>query len=327
MRLRNFTKLNRDVSEIGLGCWQLGGDFGAIDETSAEGILDRAVEQGITFFDTADVYGGGLSEKLVGRVLNRHGRDRFTIATKIGRTGDLFPDNYSREGVKAHVEESLTRIGVETIDLIQLHCIPVEVLRDGEVFVWLQELVEAGKIRGYGASVETVEDGIVAMSDPGLASLQVIFNIFRQKPAEDLFLRARKANVGIIVRLPLNSGLLAGKFTRDSTFEEQDHRNYNKDGAAFSVGETFGGIPFETGLDLVEELRPWCPAGYSMADFAQRFILDFPAVTTVITGASKPDQVDRNAAVSELDPLPEELHAKVKAFYRERVNAHIRGPQ
>jgi aryl-alcohol dehydrogenase-like predicted oxidoreductase len=327
MRLRNLTKLKRDVSEIGLGCWQLGGDFGALDEASAEAILDRAVEQGITFFDTADVYGGGRSEKLVGRVLNRHGRDRFTIATKIGRTGDLFPDNYSREGLQAHVDECLTRLDIETIDLIQLHCIPVEVLKDRDVFVWLQELVDAGKLRAYGASVETVEEGLIAMGDPGLASLQVIFNVFRQKPAEILFARAKEADVGIVVRLPLNSGLLAGKFTRETTFEEQDHRNYNRDGAAFSVGETFGGLPFETGLDLVEELRKLCPAGYSMADFAQRFILDFPEVTTVITGASKPGQVDRNAAVSKMQPLPEELRAKLQVFYRERVNPHIRGPQ
>ena len=327
MNTRTFHKLDQPVSEIGLGCWQLGGDFGPVDEKTAEAIIEHAVEKGITFFDTADVYGGGRSETLLGRVLTRLGRERFTIATKVGRTGDLFPDKYTREGVTARVEDSLQRLGIETLDLIQLHCIPHAVLEDGEIFVWLGELREAGKIRAYGASVETVAEGLVAMKEPDLASLQVIFNLFRQKPAEELFPKAAENGVSLIVRLPLNSGLLAGKFTRETEFADSDHRNYNRDGAAFHVGETFGGLPFETGLDLVEEVRPMCPEDYSMADFAQRFILDFPEVTTVITGASRPEQVDRNAAVSGLAPLSPELHAELRTFYGQRVNPHIRGDQ
>ncbi len=327
MQSRNFPKLKTEVSEIGLGCWQLGGDFGAVDTQTAEGILEHAVEKGITFFDTADVYGAGRSEKLVGKVLNRIGRERFTIASKVGRTGDLYPDKYDRKTVKARVEDSLQRLGIECLDLVQLHCIPPAVMKEGEIYDWLRELVAEGKIRAFGASVETVEEGLLAMEQPDLASLQVIFNVFRQKPREQLFSRARDREVAIIVRLPLCSGLLAGKMSRETSFEEQDHRNYNRDGAAFSVGEPFGGIPYETGLDLVEELRKFCPEGYTMAEMAQRFILDFPCVTTVITGASKPAQVDMNARVSDLKPLPGEVQDSLRDLFYTRVQPYIRGAQ
>ena len=324
---REFTKLHRNVSEIGLGCWQLGGDFGAIEDTTAEAVLEKAIEEGIDFYDTADVYGGGRSEEFLGQVLNRHGRERFTIATKVGRGGGLFPDGYTREGVKAGVEASLQRLRIDCLDLIQLHCVPIEVLRKGEVFDWLRELVKEGKIRSFGASVETVEQGMAALAQPDIASLQVIFNLFRQKPREALFALAKKQGTAIIVRLPLNSGLLTGKMTKETRFEEGDHRNFNRDGAAFHVGETFGGLPFDTGVDLVEKLRPYCPGDYSMADFAQRFILDFPEVTTVITGASRPEQVARNAAVSDLTPLHPETHDHVRKFYYEQVVPYIRGEQ
>jgi aryl-alcohol dehydrogenase-like predicted oxidoreductase len=324
---REFTKLNRNVSEIGLGCWQLGGDFGAIEDATAVAVVEKAIVEGIDFFDTADVYGGGRSEKLLGEVLNRHGRDRFTIASKVGRGGGLFPDRYSRDAVKAGVEASLQRLGIDCLDLIQLHCVPLKVLGEGEIFNWLRELVSEGKVRAFGASVETVEQGMAALTQPDLASLQIIFNLFRQKPREELFGKAKDQGTALIVRLPLNSGLLAGKMTKETSFEEGDHRNYNRDGAAFSVGETFGGLPFDTGVDLVERLRPYCPHDYSMADFAQRFILDFPEVTTVITGASGPEQVARNAAVSSLDPLHPETHEHVRKFYYEQVAPYIRGEQ
>ncbi len=327
MNKRDFFKLKEPVSEIGLGCWQLGGDFGPLEEKTGEAILEQAVEKGITFFDTADVYGGGRSERLLGKVLKRHGRERFTLATKTGRTGDLFPDQYRRETLRARVEDSLKRLGTDTVDLLQLHCIPLEVLREGAVFDWLRELREEGKIRAYGASVESVEEGLVAMEQEDLASLQVIFNLFRQKPREVLFPKAREGGVSLIVRLPLNSGLLAGKLSRSSSFAESDHRQFNRDGAAFNVGETFGGIPFETGLELVEALRPLCPEGLTMAQMAQRFILDFPEVTTVITGASRPEQVTGNAAVSSLPPLDPSLHQALERFYTEQVAPHVRGPQ
>ncbi len=324
MNERHFPALDRSVSEIGLGCWQLGGDFGQIEEKEAEGILHRAVEQGVTFFDTADVYGAGRSERLVGRVLNSHGRDQFVIASKVGRSGDLYPNSYTRAGVRSHIEDSLQRLGVDTIDLIQLHCIPTEVLRRGEIFDWLRDLRDEGKIRAFGASVQTAEQGFIAMGQDGLASLQVIFNIFRQRPREELFQAAKARAVAIIVRLPLNSGLLSGKMNRQTEFSPEDHRSYNRDGAAFNVGETFGGIPFETGLDLVEALRSYVPEGFSMAQFAQRFILDFEAVTTVITGASRPSQVDENVSVSGLPSLSSSLLDELYAFYNDRVERHIR---
>lgn len=324
MNTRDFPKLSAPVSEIGLGCWQLGGDFGAVEPAMAEAILQRAIDDGITFFDTADVYGAGMSESFVGRVLNEAGRDRFVIASKVGRGAGLYPDGYTRAAVRASVEGSLQRLGIDTMDLIQLHCVPHEVLRQGDVFDTLRELRDEGKIRAFGASVETVEEGFTAMEQPDLASLQVIFNIFRQRPLERLLPAAHERGVAIIVRLPLNSGLLSGKMTHKTTFAAQDHRNYNRDGAAFSVGETFGGIPFDVGVDLAEELRTLMPEGYTMAQFAQRFLLDYEAVTTVITGATRPAQVDDNASVSALAPLSPLLHGQLHQFYKTHVEQHIR---
>jgi aryl-alcohol dehydrogenase-like predicted oxidoreductase len=214
MHTRLFSRLGAQVSEIGLGCWQLGGDFGAIDEARAEAILWRAIERGVTFFDTADVYGAGRSESLVGRVLRAAGRGRFTIASKVGRGAGLYPDGYTRAAVRASVEGSLKRLGVETLDLIQLHCVPHAVLKRDEIFDWLRELQSEGKVRAFGASVETVEEGFTSLRHADLASLQVIFNLFRQRPAEDLFGEAKRRGVAIIVRLPLNSGLLSGKMSR-----------------------------------------------------------------------------------------------------------------
>ncbi len=325
MHTRLFSRLGAQVSEIGLGCWQLGGDFGAIDEARAEAILWRAIERGVTFFDTADVYGAGRSESLVGRVLRAAGRGRFTIASKVGRGAGLYPDGYTRAAVRASVEGSLKRLGVETLDLIQLHCVPHAVLKRDEIFDWLRELQSEGKVRAFGASVETVEEGFTSLRHADLASLQVIFNLFRQRPAEELFGEAKRRGVAIIVRLPLNSGLLSGKMSRATHFAPEDHRNYNRDGAAFSVGETFGGIPFDLGVDLVDELRPMLPQGMEMAGFAQRFILDFDAVTTVITGATRPEQVDSNVAAADLNPLDPALHQRLLEFYEQKVRRHIRG--
>lgn len=326
MQTRPFPASSRNVSEIGLGCWQLGGsDWGAVDETDCLAILSRAADTGINFFDTADVYGAGRSESLVGRFLRESGRDIF-VATKLGRTGELYPDHYTEAGLRAATEASLRRLGVESLDLTQLHCVPPEVLRRGDVFEWLRALQAEGKIRRFGASVESVEEGMLCLEQPGIASLQVIFNVFRQKPAESLFERARELGVAIIVRLPLASGVLAGKFTRDTTFSAADHRNYNRDGQAFNVGETFAGLPFAKAVELADALKGFLPDGMNLAQMAQRWILDHPAVTTVITGASRPEQVEANAGVSALPPLGEALHERLAAFYRDEVRAHIRGP-
>ena len=316
----------RSVSEIGLGCWQLGGaDWGFVDDERAFAILRQAVESGITFFDTADVYGSGRSEELLGRFLKDAGREYF-VATKLGRTSALFPANYTEAGVRQATEDSLKRLGVESLDLTQLHCVPPGVLGKGEIFDWLRTLRQEGKIRRFGASVESVEEGLICVKQEGLASLQIIFNIFRQKPAFHLLDEAKKRGVAIIVRLPLASGVLSGKFTKETRFSEQDHRNYNRDGAAFNVGETFAGIPFEKAVALTDELKPLLPTGFSMADMAQRWILDHDAVTTVITGASTPAQVILNASVSALPPLSVELHEGLRRFYEESVASKIRGP-
>lgn len=324
MRKRILGKAGFEVSEVGLGCWQLGEEFGPVGDPVSTAILNMALEQGVDFWDTADVYGGGLSEERIGHFIKEHKAD-VKVATKFGRAAGVFPDTYTCETMRAGVEGSLTRLGVDAIDLLQLHCIPTEKLREGDVFEWLRELKQEGKIRSFGASVETVEEGLICLEQDGLQSLQVIFNVFRQKLVSDLFPSARSAGVGIIVRLPLASGLLAGKFTKETTFHESDHRNYNRDGASFHVGETFAGIPFETGVDLADGLKPYLPAHTSMAQMSLRWLLDFDAVSTIIPGASSPAQVIANAEISQHEPLEDELHEKLRAYYLENVQQHIRG--
>jgi aryl-alcohol dehydrogenase-like predicted oxidoreductase len=322
---RLFAATNRPVSEIGLGCWQLGADWGDVKADDATAILHAAADAGVTFLDTADVYGAGRSETFIGEFLKTR-PESFFAATKLGRTGDLFPDKYTRAGVRAATEASLRRLQIERLDLTQLHCVPPAILHAGEIFEWLRELQLEGKIAHFGASVESMDEAHVCLAQDGLASLQIIFNLFRQKPIDALFATAAAKNVALIVRLPLASGLLSGKMTKATTFPADDHRNYNRDGAAFNVGETFAGLPFEKGVELADALKAFVSPELTMADFAQRWILDHPAVTTVITGASRPEQATRNARVSDLPPLSLELHARLRDFYATEVAAHIRGP-
>ena len=313
------------VSEIGLGTWQLGGDWGSVDDQTAQQIMATAVSRGVTFFDTADVYGGGLSEQRIAKFLKHH-PDIF-VATKLGRGGDPgWPDNFTYQAMRQHTEDSLRRLQVDALDLTQLHCIPTAELRRGDVFDNLRRLQQEGKIKRFGVSVESMEEALICLEQEGLASLQIIFNIFRQKAINTLFDKAQAKDVAIIVRLPLASGLLAGKFTEETTFADNDHRNYNKDGDAFNVGETFAGLPFTTGVELADEIKPLVPEGMSMAQFSQRWILDHPAVTTVITGASKISQVESNTAVSNLPPLSPETHQQLTTFYQAKVHDNIRGP-
>jgi aryl-alcohol dehydrogenase-like predicted oxidoreductase len=326
MKTRLFNGTGRMVSEVGLGCWQLGGaDWGNVGDAEALEILNTAAEAGVTFFDTADVYGDGRSERLVGRFLRDHGSG-FFVATKLGRTGDLFPDKYTEAGVRAATEASLRRLELDVLDLTQLHCVPPAVLRDGAIFDWLRKLKDEGKIHGFGASVESMEEAEICLAQEGLESLQIIFNIFRQKPAEKVFAEALSKRVALIVRLPLASGLLSGKMKAGTQFAATDHRNYNRDGEKFNVGETFAGLPYEKGVELAEELAAYVPEGFTMAQMAQRWILDHEAVTVIIPGASRPQQARANAAVSNLPPLPVETHAALREFYEKKVAAHIRGP-
>jgi len=275
------------------------------------------------FFDTADVYGGGRSELSLAPFLARH--DDAVVATKLGRDG-LYPDGYTRESLRKATDASRRRLGMDQLPLTQLHCVPPATLRRGEIFDWMREQEADGLIRRFGASVESVEEGLLCLEEEGLSSLQIIFNIFRQKPAAELLPRALEKGVAIIVRLPFASGLLTGKLRKDTSFLPGDHRNFNRDGAAFNVGETFAGLPYETGVDLADQLSPLVPPDLSPAQMSLRWILDHPAVTAVIPGASSPAQALANAAASALHPLPAALHRDLADFYSQKVHAHIRGP-
>jgi aryl-alcohol dehydrogenase-like predicted oxidoreductase len=323
MNTRTLGKTGYEVSEIGLGCWQLGGDFGPVGDDTANEILRTARSLDVNFWDTADVYGAGQSERRIGGFTDKKG---VLVATKLGR-GPEFEGmtRYSRAKVRESLEGSAKRLGVETLDLAQLHCIPIDVLRDGEIFTWLDDLRQAGLIRHWGASVQTVEEGMLAMRADTCASLQTIFNLFRQDAVDSLLPAAQKANVGIIVRLPLASGLLSGKMSKTTQFTAQDHRTYNRDGQAFYVGETFSGLPFDKGVAFADEIKHWLPAGMSLAHLALRWILDQPAVSTIIAGVTRPAQLRDNVEASRMDPLPEPLVAKLKDFYVEKVRPEVRG--
>ena len=314
------------VGEVGLGTWQLGGDWGDLPDDTALTTLRAAYAAGVNFFDTADVYGAGRSETLIGRFL-KESRAKVFVATKLGRATDPGgPENFTRAAVRRHTEASLRRLGVDALDLTQLHCVPPAVLQRGELFGWLRELQAEGKIRAFGASVESMDEALWCLQQEGCASLQIIFNIFRQKPIATLFTAARVRGTAFIVRLPLASGLLAGKFTAATRFPASDHRNYNRDGQAFNVGETFAGLPFAKGVELAEALKLLVPAGYSLAEMALRWCLDFDAVSVIIPGAKNPAQARANARVSSLPPLAPELHARLAEFYQREVHAYIRGP-
>lgn len=325
MKMRKLGKAGFDVSEVGLGCWQLGADWGApVAKEKGFEILQAALDDGVTFFDTANVYGMGKSESLIGDFLNQTDRKDIRVATKYGR-GDVFPDGYSFDDMRKAVDSSREKLDVETIDLVQLHCVPHEQLQRGEIFDWLRQLQQDKAIRHFGASVETVEEGLTCLKQDKIASLQVIYNLYRQKLTDELLPQAKAKGVGIIVRLPVASGLLTGKFKPDTTFHEADHRNYNADGQHFNVGETFAGLPFTKGVELTEELKKLVPDEYSLADMAQRWLLDHDAVSTIIPGASAPNQIARNARVSDLAPLSPDLHQQLRRFYQDKVASHIRG--
>lgn len=328
MKYRKFGKEGILVSEVGLGCWQLGSaDWGEVSASETEAILDASLENGVTFYDTADVYGMGRSEEFLGKFIKKHKeyKDKLFIASKVGRDPQIYPDNYSRESVTRSIDNSLRRLQLECLDLLQTHCVPPQIMRDGEVYHWLGELQQAGKIKYFGASVESMEEAEICMQYENIYSLQIILNIFRQKPLEKILSLAQQKNIAIIVRLPLNSGLLTGKYNADSLFSAQDHRNFNRDGAYFNVGETFGGLPFEKGLELVEELREYLPAEVPMAQSALRWCLAQLGVSVIIPGASNASQAISNAKVSDLPQLGQDVLDKLNDFYKNKVHSHIRG--
>ncbi|KAJ57560.1 aldo/keto reductase [Actibacterium mucosum KCTC 23349] len=325
MKLRRLGKSDLQVSEIGLGCWQLGGDFGPVDADTCASILDATESAGINFLDTADVYGGGNSERHVGAFAAR-AKTKPVIATKVGRSGETYPDNYEEDNIRQHLVASCTRLGVDSLDLIQLHCVPPEVLQDGTIFATMEKMKAEGLCRNWGASVETIDEALLCIQQPGLTSLQIIFNLYRQNAVWDLFDKAKAADVGIIVRLPLASGVLSGKFKPDQSFDASDHRNYNANGEMFSVGETFSGIALPQAVASLDHIRPHVPEGVSMADFALRWILDHDAVSSIIAGCSRPDQVTRNAAVSDIAPLTAATHEALATAYRDHIESLVRCP-
>ena len=320
MKYRTLGKTGYEVSEISLGAWQIGGKWGEpFNEKTAEETLHKAIESGVTFVDTADVYGGGMSERVVGRVVRGH-RGKVRFATKCGRR--LNPheaEGYTADNIRGFVEDSLRNTGCDALDLIQLHCPPTPVYYNPAVFEVLDRLKAEGKIRAYGVSVEKIEEGLKAIEFPGVATVQVIFNMFRQRPAELLFPRAKQKNVGIIVRVPLASGLLAGRLTRDSQFGASDHRAFNRNGERFDKGETFSGVDYETGLAAVEELKALFGAPDRLPEYALRWILMFPEVSCVIPGASRVEQAAANVRASDLPPLTGAQMAGVRRVYEKRA--------
>ena len=313
------------VSEIGLGTWQLGADWGNVDDAMAEKVLRTAVNSGVTFFDTADCYGEGLSEKRLGKFFKSCPK-KVTIATKLGRfpqPGGL--DNFSLQQFRQHTEGSLKRLGVECLDLTQVHCPPTELIKQGDMFDWLRILKKEGKIKAFGLSIESMEEAELCLKQEGVSSLQIIFNVLRQKPIEDIFELALEKQVALIIRLPLASGLLSGNFSKNTSFAENDHRNFNRNGEHFNVGETFSGLPYEKGLELVSQLGDMIPNDIPLSLAALRWILDFEAVSVVIPGSKSPEQVQHNCRASDLTSLAPSLHETLKQFYKQGIASFIRG--
>ena len=319
MKYRELGRTGFKVSEISFGAWAIGNDWGNVDDSESLAALNRAVDLGVNFFDTADVYGDGRSEKLLAE-LKCERKEEIIIATKAGRRlNPHVASGYTGENIAGFVERSLQNLKTDALDLVQLHCPPTEVYYFPELFGALDDLTEQGKIKNYGVSVEKVEEAIKAIEFENVKTVQIIFNIFRQRPLDLFFDLARRKKVGILARVPLSSGMLTGKMTRETQFAAEDHRNYNRHGEAFDVGETFSGVDFETGLQAVEELRKLVPEGMTMTQFALRWILMFDAVTCAIPGAKRPSQAEENIAAADFPPLSDETMRAVREIYEARI--------
>jgi aryl-alcohol dehydrogenase-like predicted oxidoreductase len=323
MEQRPLGRTGADVSVIGLGTWQLGGDWGDVSEDDAADVLDAALDAGVTLLDTADVYGDGRSEERIRKALAPRS-DRPFVATKAGRRADPFEaGQYTKDNLRSWIDRSRRNLGVDTLDLVQLHCPPPAVYSDQRVYDALDDFVETGAIAAYGVSVETVAEGLTALEHPGVATIQVILNVFRRKPLEELLPAASRAGVGILARVPLASGLLTGTYDESTTFAADDHRNFNRNGEAFDVGETFAGVPFEVGVDAAREVAAIAGEDVSTAAFALRWVIDQPGVTTVIPGARNVEQVRGNVAAASLPSLTDSQLSDLERLYDERIRAHV----
>ncbi|MFD0263361.1 aldo/keto reductase [Kitasatospora indigofera] len=323
MEQRVLGRTGRKASVVGLGTWQLGADWGDVREEDALAVLDAAVESGVTFFDTADVYGDGRSEQLIGRYLRERPDAGVLVATKAGRRLEQRPENYTLENLRTWTDRSRANLGVEVLDLVQLHCPPTAVYSSDRVFDALDTLVAEQRVAAYGVSVETCAEALTAIARPGVASVQIILNPFRLKPLDEVLPAAAAAGVGIIARVPLASGLLSGRYTRDTVFPAEDHRTYNRDGSAFDQGETFSGVDFATGVEAAVEFAALAPEGATPAQTALRWIVQQPGVSTVIPGARNPAQARANAAAAALPSLPAATLAAVEGLYDRRIRATV----
>ena len=323
MNYRSFGRTGWRVSEISFGAWALGADWGHVSEEDALDALNAALDEGVNFIDTADVYGDGRSERLIAQMLQQRSEQVYVVTKAGRRLNPHLASGYNRQNLTAFIERSLMNLNVETLDLVQLHCPPTEVYYMPETFDVLDDLVQAGKIKFYGVSVEKVEEAIKAMEFPNVQSVQIIFNIFRQRPAELFFELAKQKQVGILARVPLASGLLTGKMNRQTTFTADDHRNYNRHGEAFDVGETFSGVDYESGLEAVESLRSLLPQGVTMAQFALRWILMFDAVSCAIPGAKNRQQAVDNARAANLPAFSPQKMAQIEAIYDEYIREQV----
>jgi aryl-alcohol dehydrogenase-like predicted oxidoreductase len=320
MEQRRLGKTGREVSVIGFGAWAIGGSWGTVDDADSLRALHAAADAGVTLIDTADVYGDGRSERVIRRFLAERPGERFFVPTKIGRRAPLDVREYTPEAFRSWVDRCRDNLGMDTLDLVQLHCLPTQAYYMPELFEALDELVADRSIASYGVSVEKVEEGLKALEYPGVATVQIVFNAFRQRPAERFLDEALRHDVGVLARVPLASGLLTGKLTRETAFEADDHRLYNRLGESFDRGETFAGVDYETGLAAVEELRALVPAGATLSQLALRWILMHPGVTTTIPGAKTPEQARANAAAAELPPLDPATMDRIREVYDAKIH-------
>lgn len=323
MKYRELGSTGMKVSEISFGSWAIGGSWGSVDDSAAMNALNTALDKGVNFFDTADVYGDGHSEQLLARLRKQSGKD-FYVATKAGRKlNPHVAEAYTPEAIRGFIQQSLKNLETDSLDLVQLHCPPTQVYYQPELFSALDDMKKEGLIKHYGVSVEKVEEALKAIEYPGVETVQIIFNMFRHRPAEKFFIQAAERKVGILARVPLASGMLTGKLTKNSSFDADDHRNFNRHGEAFDVGETFSGVPYDTGVEAADALKALVPEGVTLAQFALRWILMFDAVSCAIPGAKRPDQAEANCAASDLPLLDAATMQKIASIYEKYIKAHV----